>query len=140
MICLDASVVGMLISPDENSDEVLDRYEQARLKREVFIAPHLLPFEIASVLRKKQLRRLLSGPEVMGAMHFFQGLKIQLVDFDGLIQKCLSLAETFGKNLTVYDASYLAVAEKKQAVLWTADRGFYNTVVSSYSELELVIP
>lgn len=138
MICLDASVVGMLISPDESSEEILRRYETARLQGETFLAPTLLPYEIASLLRKKQLRKLLSGTEVLGAIHFYRGLKIQLVDFEGLVERSLALSTAFGKSLTVYDASYLAVAEQRQASLWTADKTFFDTISISFSDALLI--
>ncbi len=138
MICLDASVVGMLISPDEPSKQALALYEEARLKGESLIAPTLLQYEIASLLRKKQLRQLLAGPEVLGALQFWKDLKIRMVDFEGLVERSLSLAEIFGKSLTVYDASYLAVAEKHQAALWTADETFFKTVSVSFSDVLLI--
>lgn len=137
MICLDASVVGLLISPDEKSDEAIDRYEKARLKGQVFVAPHLLPFETASILNKKRIRKLLTAPEVLGVLRFYQGLKIRLLEPEGMLERCLALCETFGKDLTPYDASYLALAEKNNAVLWTADKHFHDLVAVSYSNIEL---
>lgn len=128
MICLDASVVGMLISPDESSAALLDHYEKARLAGETFIAPQLLPFEIASILRKKLLRRLLTAPEVAGALQYYHELNIQLRAIDQLMARSLSLCQTFGPTLTVYDASYVAVAEGHQALLWTADQVLIRTV------------
>lgn len=128
MICLDASAVGMLISPDEGSEVLLAQFEQARLKGEYFLAPALLPFEMASLLRKKELRKLLSGAEVLAALQYYRELQIQLRDFDGLIERSLALCQIFGPRLTPYDASYLAVAEKFHAPLWTADRAFHRLV------------
>lgn len=132
MICLDASVVGMLISPDEPSEELLNQYEQKRLSGESFISPPLLPFEIGSVLRKKELKKFLSREEILGALQYYRGLKIQLRDFDTLMERSLTLAQTFGPKLTVYDASYVAVAEKFQAPLWTADRELFEAVSPSF--------
>lgn len=128
MICLDASVVGVLISPDELSDPLLDHYEKTRLAGETFIAPQLLPFEIASILRKKLLRRLLTAPEVAGALQYYHALNIQLRDVDQLMERSLSLCQTFGPTLTVYDASYVATAEAHRATLWTADQVLIRTV------------
>ncbi len=137
MICLDASVVGMLISPDERSEPVLAGYERARTAGEAFMAPSLLPFEIASLLRKKELKGFLTAAEVVGAFQFYRGLKIQLHDFDGLQERALSLCQVFGTFLTVYDASYLAVAEKYESPLWTADKRFFRTVSISFNRVVL---
>ncbi|MBI4366432.1 MAG: type II toxin-antitoxin system VapC family toxin [Deltaproteobacteria bacterium] len=128
MICLDASVVGMLIAPDEQSAGLLDQYETARLAGESFIAPMLLPFEMVSVLRKKELRRLLSPPEMLAALQYYYALQIDLRDFDGLWERILALCQTFGPALTAHDASYVALAEKFHTPLWTADKELYRAV------------
>lgn len=137
IICLDASIVGMLISPDEKSPQILIRYEKEREQGALFIAPSLLTFEISSVLRKKQLKKLLSKEEVLTAIQFFHGLKIQFKDFDGLMERIQALCDIFGTYLTPYDASYLAVAEKYHARLLTADKRFYQTVSNAMDYVEL---
>ena len=138
MICLDASIVGVLISPDEQSENALEHYEKNRLHGEVFIAPTLLTFEIASILRKKELRKLLSRAEIVGALHYFKGLEIQLRDFDELIERALALSQSFGPSLTVYDASYLAVAEHYHASLWTADKALHHLVSIAFGHVKLI--
>ncbi len=138
MICLDASVVGMLISPDEDSDKILPLYEKHRLAGENFIAPSLLPYEVASLLRKKQLRKLLTNAEILGALHFFERLNISLIEIDDMLERCLGLCQIFGEALTVYDASYLVAAEKHKAILWTADKALFEMVSISFSNLQLI--
>ena len=138
MICLDASVVGMLISPDEKSDKILALYEKGLLKQESFVAPTLLPYEIASLLRKKQLKKLLTSAEVLGALHFFERLNIKYIEMPEMMERCLALCDILGERLTVYDASYLAIAEKYKAALWTADKILFETASLSFSNLELI--
>jgi predicted nucleic acid-binding protein len=133
MVCLDASVVGILITPDEQSPQVIDRYEKACLRGDTLIAPQLLPFEIASILRKKKLRQLLTAAEIVGALHFFHALRIQLRDAENLIER-----ESLGPPLTVYDASYLVIAEKQTCELWTADKRFFRHISNNFSNLVLI--
>ena len=138
MICIDASVVAKLVSADEAVEAINRQYEEARIAGEKFIAPTLLPYEIASVLRKKVLKGLLAPSEIVGAVRQFRGLHIQLEDFEGLIERSLSLSESFAPRLTVYDASYMAVSERHRAPLWTADQEFYRLVSFSFPEITLV--
>lgn len=138
MICLDASVVGKLICPDEEAFQVLEKYEKARTAGKRFLSPALLPYEVASLLRKKRLKKILSGAESLGAIHLFRGLEIELTHFEDIMERVLTLCEAFGSFLTVYDASYLAVAEKEKATLWTADRDFFRTISVSFPDVELM--
>ncbi len=137
-ICLDASVVGKLICPDEQADPIIERYQEVRVGGRSFIAPQLLPFEVTSILRKKQVRKLLSPVEVLAAIRSFHDLKIQLVVFPGLPERSLALCNSIEGRLTPYDASYLAVAEHLNASLWTADRDFHRLVSPVFPEVELV--
>lgn len=138
MICIDASVVGRLISSDEQIERLNTRYEEARLSGENFVAPHLLPFEVASLLQKKRSRKILTGAEALGALHQFQGMQIELVFFDGLIERSLALTEAFGSQLTVYDASYLALAEHLKASFWTADRPLFDAVSLNLPKVQFI--
>ncbi len=138
MICIDASVVGRLISSDEQVERLNSRYEEARLAGENFFAPHLLPFEVASLLQKKRIRKILTSAEALGALHQFQEMQIEMVFFDGLIDRCMALAEAYGSELTVYDASYLAVAEHLKADFWTADRPLFDAVSVNFPKIHFI--
>lgn len=135
-ICLDASVVGMLVSPDEWSESVIVHYEEARLKEAHFIAPSLLPYEMLSILRKKETRHLLTGLEILAALRYYHGLGIKLLHIEDLMERTLSLCQNVGPRLTPYDAAYLVVAEQEEAVLWSADRDFCKLVSSVYPGIE----
>lgn len=138
MICLDASIVGMLICPDEGSPTILKEYKKSSLEGKRFIAPTLLPYEFSSILRKKQIRKLLTHQEVLGAIHFFEGLEIEYLSYKNLFKRCLSLCDIFGKDLTIYDASYLAIAEEYHAELWTADKILFETASISFTNLRFL--
>lgn len=137
-ICLDASVVGMLISPDEWSESAIVRAEEARLNGDRLIAPSLLPYETLSILRKKETRRLLTGLEILAALRYFQALKIEMIHVDYLMERTLSLCQNIGSKLTPYDAAYLVVAEENDATLWTADHCFFNLVSPAFSNVEWI--
>lgn len=139
-ICMDASVVGMLISPDEWSESIITRYEELRLKEVRFIGPSLLPYEMLSILRKKETRRLLTGLEILAALRYYHGLGIKLVHIEYLMERTLSLCQNVGPRLTPYDAAYLVVAEEENAVVWSADREFCKLVNPVFPDIEYLGP
>ncbi|MGH9088167.1 MAG: type II toxin-antitoxin system VapC family toxin [Acidimicrobiales bacterium] len=113
MIVADASVLAPALGDDGDDG---DR-ARARLRGERLAAPELIDLEVSSVLR----RLLLSGelPARRGelAMSDLVALPLRRLSHRLLLPRCWSLRE----NLTVYDASYVAVAELLDAVLVTAD-------------------
>lgn len=135
-VCLDASVVGMLISPDEWSESVITRYEDQRLRDVRFIGPSLLPYEMLSILRKKESRHLLTGLEILAALRYYHGLGIKLYHIEDLMERTLSLCQNIGPRLTPYDAAYLVVAEQESAILWSADRAFCDLVSPVFPNIE----
>lgn len=139
-ICMDASVVGMLISPDEWSESIIARYEELRLKETRFIGPSLLPYEMLSILRKKETRRLLTGLEILAALRYYHGLGIKLLHIEYLMERTLSLCQNVGPRLTPYDAAYLVVAEEEDAILWSADREFCKLVRPVFPGIEYLGP
>jgi predicted nucleic acid-binding protein len=108
-----------------------------RKKGGQFVAPTLLPFEIASILRKKEIRKLLTGAEMVGAFHYFQALEIICEHSDELVERALTLSQNFGPKMSVYDASYVALAENQNIPFWTADRHLYNLVKDIYPDFIL---
>lgn len=71
MIVLDASVAAKLILAEPHSDKVLALLTAAVAKAEPIIAPPLLPFEIANILRQRMVRQglsLVSGRSAHGRL------------------------------------------------------------------------
>ena len=80
-------------------------------------APHLLPFEVANVLRRNQLDSSL-GPELTTLAHAdLIDLRVELVPYEAVADRVWELRAT----LTSYDASYVALAEQIGAPLATLD-------------------
>jgi predicted nucleic acid-binding protein len=81
-------------------------------------APHLIDVEVAHVLRKLNLRRIISDVRVGQALADFDGLGIVRHEHDIFLPRIWALRATF----TVYDAAYVALAETLSASLITLDR------------------
>lgn len=114
MIVLDASVVVELLTNGPLADSL--RRDLAG-RGESFIVPHLLDIEVASALRS-----LLAGHRVDShrSEQFLTGLatlpaeRYPHTPFLGRIWE-------LRHNFTAYDASYIALAEETNSVLYTSD-------------------
>ena len=80
-------------------------------------APHLLDVEVAQVLRRHVARGLLSEGRAQTALHDF--LQIPLLRYPHVV--LLPRAWQLRRNLSSYDAVYVALAEALEIPLLTCD-------------------
>ena len=114
MIVTDASVVITALV-----DETQAGYTaRARLVDERLRAPELLDLEVASALRRRAAAGALTLELAKEAIRDLQRLPIERISHRQLLNRCWELRE----NVTIYDASYVALAETLGAVLVTADK------------------
>lgn len=83
------------------------------------VLPHLADAEVMSGLRGMWLRGELSVPMLTRAVERLATMPASRVSMLGLHQRVLQLRH----NLTAYDATYVALAEKLDLELVTFDRG-----------------
>lgn len=115
---MDASVVvTLLIDPASTGDAVGER-----LMHSDVIAPALMPFEVANVLRRRRLAGRLSVAEAALAHAELADLPVRLWPWESIAPRAWEL----GENQTSYDASYVALAELTDATLLTRDRRLAN--------------
>ncbi len=111
-------MVAALIDPDLEGRWARSSLEDADLR-----APHFMPVEVASVLRKAELRkRSLSSQEALAAFVELQALGATLYTFEPFAPRVWELRHT----VTPYDAWYVALAEFLDAPLATLDRSLAN--------------
>lgn len=113
VIVVDASVLVTALAVDDASG---DRARQ-RLRGEFLAAPQLVDVEVASVLRRLQLKGTLTVRRASLALTDLTDLPMERAAHLPLLPRCWDLR----KNLTVYDAAYVALAEALGAPLLTAD-------------------
>lgn len=113
MIVVDASVVAPALA-DDGPDG--DR-ARSRLTGEALAAPDLIDLEVASVFRRLVSSGELPLRRAELALSDLAALPLERIGHRSLLGRCWELRE----NLTVYDASYVALAEVAGAVLVTAD-------------------
>ncbi|WP_200940589.1 type II toxin-antitoxin system VapC family toxin [Cellulomonas sp. Leaf334] len=112
-VVLDASAaLALLIDPGPAGEQVAARLDGASV-----VAPDLLPYEVTNVLRRHRNTGRLSEAEAQLALDGLRSLSVELWPHAVLADRVWSL----GGNLSAYDAAYVALAERLDAVLLTAD-------------------
>jgi predicted nucleic acid-binding protein len=91
---------------------------EARIVEGDLVAPSLMPFEVANVVRRQELRGVLPTSDAANALHDLVRLQVDLVPFEVVAERVWALR----RNATAYDASYVAVAERFGARVVTLDR------------------
>ena len=103
MIVVDASVIVTALADDgDDGDRVRERLRGERL-----VAPHLIDLEVVSAWRRLAAAGQLDDRRVALAMTDLGALRIERAPHQPLVRRCWELRA----NLTVYDASYVALAE-----------------------------
>lgn len=87
------------------------------LEEDALAAPHLLPVEVANILRRAVSKRELSNDAASLAHADLLDLGLELFPYAPFAPRVWELRE----NLTAYDAWYVALAESLDAPLATLD-------------------
>jgi predicted nucleic acid-binding protein len=127
---VDASIVAALLMPDERPSGAV--MVHARMTEYGAIAPALLWYEIRNIILVNERRRRLSRGEVEDILVTLQRLPIQLMEpqhSDG----AFVLAQRH--SLSVYDASYLALAVAERMPLATLDAALVKAARAERVEL-----
>jgi len=113
-LVVDASlVVAALI--DSGTD---GRWAESKLESDALAAPHLLPVEVANVLRRAAAVGEVSADSASLAHADLLGLRISLFAYEPFANRVWELRYGVG----AYDAWYVALAESLDAPLATLDR------------------
>jgi predicted nucleic acid-binding protein len=115
VIVLDASVVLELVLQTSRGQAVAGRIAAPG---ETLHAPHLIDLEVAQVLRRFLRAGVLSEGRADAALDDFRDLPIARYAHELLLGRVWGLR----RNVTAYDAAYLALAEALNAPLLTIDR------------------
>jgi predicted nucleic acid-binding protein len=114
MTVVDASVVAAALADAGTTGRwALDQLAAGRLS-----APHLLPVEVTSVLRRAEAARSLSAEAAALAYADLDAVPVELAPFAPFASRVWALRNT----VAPYDAWYVALAEALGAPLVTLDR------------------
>lgn len=125
-VVVDANIVIRAVLPVEDKAGILERFASWHQSRRAIYAPGILLPEAVSVIRRGIFDDWITEAEGQVAIEDVFRLGVQIVPSDvGLCQAALAWAARLGQS-KAYDGFYLAVAERKDAELWTADERLRN--------------
>ena len=114
MIVVDASALLEFLLNTDAAPRIAKRMFD---RSETLHAPHLLDLEIAQVLRRYERAGAVSAARAESALVDFRDMMIARYPHDFLLPRVWTLR----RNVTAYDAVYLALAEALGATLVTRD-------------------
>ena len=127
-VCVDASLAIKVVVPEADSDKADALFNQWVGEETRLIAPVFFEVETDSILRQKvSLRRELTVDQAQRAFASLQGLPIKTSHSPEQRERAWEIAREF-QFPTVYDATYLALAELRRCEFWTADEKLFKQV------------
>jgi predicted nucleic acid-binding protein len=127
-VCVDASLAIKVVVPEAGSDKADALFDQWAGDETQLIAPVFFEVETDSILRQKvALRRELTDAQAERAFASLQGLPIKTSHSPEQRERAWEIACAF-QFPTVYDATYLALAELRRCEFWTADEKLFKQV------------
>jgi len=112
IVCDASALVAMLVDGGSDGEWATSVFSDADLQ-----APHLVLFEAANVLRRLAAAGLVSTDQAAQGHVDLLDLQMELWPYELVAARSWQLRD----NLSIYDASYVAVAELTGATLATLD-------------------
>ncbi len=137
-ICVDASFVVRLLTVDAEDSPYQKQWDKWVESSCQIIAPSLLFYEVTNALYRSARAEYFSKEVAQELLEVGLDLGILLLGNDDLHKQAFEVAQRYSLTAT-YDAHYLALAEKSDADLWTADRRLFNIVSEFINWINLLV-
>lgn len=125
-VVVDANLIAALLIPLPYSVAAAERYASWQREEEEVLTPWLLVYEVDTTLRKAQRAGLISEAGTVEARRRLPGLGMRFFRPTIALSRRALYWSSQLHQAKVYDAHYLALAEREGATLWTADRRLRN--------------
>jgi predicted nucleic acid-binding protein len=113
-LVIDASAVVALLTDRGEAGA----WVAGQVRGRALVAPHLMPFETANILRRLEIAGVVDSTTASLAHADLAALAIDLVPWHLLADRAWELRG----NVTIYDATYVALAESLDVPLLTLDQ------------------
>lgn len=113
LVCDASALIALALDAGPDGSWVAETISDSRL-----VAPGLAAWEAANIIRRHELAGIVSSDQAVQAHADLLDLTIEFWPYELLSERAWSLR----RNLPIYDASYVALAELLQTELVTLDR------------------
>lgn len=139
LVVVDTSLAIKWVLNEPDSDKALALLNQWNANGVVMIAPSLLSFEAANAFYKNFRKGKITLIQAQRAIEAVLaiGIVLEFPEKPTLHLKALELTERY-KLPAAYDAHYLALAERENCELWTANMRFWNAIKHQVSCVHMV--
>jgi predicted nucleic acid-binding protein len=134
---IDASFLLKLFLPEERSDRAHEIWSSWIEDSVEVVAPTLIIFEAASVIRNKTHRKLLNETNAAEIIERIRRIDMTLVYTDELLESAWKIGLRL-RAPALYDCFYLALAQLLDAPMWTADAKLHRTARDIVPRLNLL--
>lgn len=136
-IVVDSNVLIVLTSGDPRQSIARHHLDQWVMAGEELHAPALLPYEVANAFARLVATRASSEERIRDAWRDFRTIRITYHEFRDDGERTIAIAQRLRRQ-NAYDASYLALAERLRADVWTFDGPLYRNAVGSGFPIHLM--
>ena len=131
--CIDASVAVKWVLRGEPWRKKARKFLRDSIEANfILIAPPLYEYETESVLQQRLHAGALTVAEVDTALAQLGIIGVQIVTHPVMVKHAREIARQFNQS-NIYDSLYAALAELRGCEFWTADKAFYNAVMTALS-------
>ena len=136
-VCIDANVLlGRLLGRHEDRP-ILELWQRWEQEGRLLVAPFLIRYEVSNAIHRMVISGRLDAKLAKEAISTLIAAPVQLGLDDDLRERALDIAARFGLQ-AAYDAHYLALADRQNGGLWTADEKLFNRVGARLPWVKLV--
>ncbi|MEW6524538.1 MAG: type II toxin-antitoxin system VapC family toxin [Bacillota bacterium] len=134
-VCLDTSVIIKILLPEDDSDKATALINSVIQSRQVIVLPVFAWAEVGTVLLQRHRRGMLTAQEIDDLWSEFKQFPgIEYLGDEMIMDLTWKISQSFSMMTTLYDASFLAVAEVvaertgETCEFWTADEKLVNAL------------
>ena len=125
--CIDANVLVKAVTEETLSEKAVALMSDALAMEIRLIAPHFFDAETNGAVRKKVYSGEITTEIGDMAFEKLKRFPVQVLSTRHLLDRSWEIAKQFHLRW-LYDAFYVALAEERACILWTADMELYNAV------------
>lgn len=137
-VCIDANLVVFYLTNNNPNSIYQQKWTQWQANNYTLVAPTLIMYEVTNAFHRAIAAGQISRTEGESLLENALNLGIRFYGDAELHKQALAIAQTYNLPAT-YDAHYLALAQRLNVELWTADRRLFNSIQSSFSWVNLLV-